>query len=335
MGLGSHVEGFDAATIGTGQMAENIRFGLRWSDDDPALPRSVVGKFPSPDPRSRAAGQMGAYAREVGFYRDLQRLTGVPTPRVLYLDFDDETADFALLMNDVQPARTGDQLVGCDLADARLALDAIVGLHASTWGQDGLLSGFAWLPVPSPELIAARDAMYQEFFQGFCATYASRLSAEDIEIGRWIGRNLTLLTAGHTLARCAVHNDFRLDNLLFATGDGPAAVTVVDWQTLGVGYGPVDLAYFVGAGVQPAPTVDDERDLVDHYCRRLAERGVTVDAEQAWASYRLGTASGYAMAVLASQLVVRTERGDDMFVAMASRHAAQMRRVGLTQSTLS
>ena len=62
---------------------------------------------------------------------------------------------------------------------------------------------------------------------------------------------------------------------------------------------------------------------------------MTVDAEQAWASYRLGTASGYAMAVLASQLVVRTERGDDMFVAMASRHAAQMRRVGLTQSTLS
>ena len=69
-----------------------------------------------------------------------------------------------------------------------------------------------------------------------------------------------------------MHNDFRLDNLLFAAGEGPAPVTVVDWQTIGIGHGPVDVAYFVGAGVWPAPSADDERALVARYVARLAER---------------------------------------------------------------
>ena len=43
----------------------------------------------------------------------------------------------------------------------------------------------------------------------------------------------------------------------------------------------------------------------------------------------LGTAGGYLMAVLASQVVERTERGDDMFVAMATRHAGQIADNGL------
>ena len=33
---------------------------------------------------------------------------------------------------------------------------------------------------------------------------------------------------------------------------------------------------------------------------------------------------GYLMAVIASQIVEQTERGDEMFIAMASRHATQM-----------
>ena len=51
--------------------------------------------------------------------------------------------------------------------------------------------------------------------------------------------------------------------------------------------------------------------------------------EAVWDGYVLGSASGYFVALVASQLVERTERGDDMFVAMASRHAHQIRTVGL------
>jgi hypothetical protein len=39
--------------------------------------------------------------------------------------------------------------------------------------------------------------------------------------------------------------------------------------------------------------------------------------------YRREAISGAVMAVVASQIVGRTERGDEMFVAMAARHALQ------------
>jgi hypothetical protein len=45
---------------------------------------------------------------------------------------------------------------------------------------------------------------------------------------------------------------------------------------------------------------------------------------QLWDAYRLGSTSGLAMAVTASMIVVRTDRGDEMFSVMAERHAAQM-----------
>jgi hypothetical protein len=46
--------------------------------------------------------------------------------------------------------------------------------------------------------------------------------------------------------------------------------------------------------------------------------------------HRLGTAGGLLMAVIASQQVARTERGDEMFAVMAERHATHMadQRIG-------
>src|SRR5690606_21119608 len=53
------------------------------------------------------------------------------------------------------------------------------------------------------------------------------------------------------------------------------------------------------------------------------DAGVVVDRDDCWIAYRRGTWAGLVMAVGASMLVERTERGDDMFMAMASRHALQ------------
>lgn len=314
--------------IGSGQMGESYRFSLEWNGggDGQALPATVVGKFASSDPNSREAGRMGAYVREIGFYQDLQAIVGVPTPAPYYVAFDPDTADFIILMSDLSPATQGDQLLGCDLLRATGAVEAIAGLHASTWGRADEVANFSWLPRRSLDQVGVHADRYRALFDGFVAEYSARLGTEDIELGRWLGDNYELVSTGHTLPTCVVHNDFRLDNVMF----GRAGVSVVDWQTLAIGFGPVDIAYFVGAGVVPAPNDAEERSLVGRYGRRLAELGVGVEDEELWRSYRLGSASGYIMAVVASQLVVRTERGNDMFTAMASRHAQQMRRLSFT-----
>lgn len=130
-------------------------------------------------------------------------------------------------------------------------------------------------------------------------------------------------------ALCLAHQDYRLDNMLFGTGPGAPPVTIVDWQTCRLGSGPADVAYFCGAGLRPEIRRDAEKRLVDRYIGGLLDAGLNVDADVIRRRYVLGSASGYIMAVLASQIVGATERGDAMFCVMAERHAAQIRDLGL------
>src|SRR5262245_5056148 len=79
---GAAVRAFRAGQIGTGQIGKCIRFELELTEGSGDAPRSVVGKFPSDDPTSRATGvQLGNYIKEVSFYRDLQARLTIRSPR--------------------------------------------------------------------------------------------------------------------------------------------------------------------------------------------------------------------------------------------------------------
>jgi thiamine kinase-like enzyme len=54
-----------------------------------------------------------------------------------------------------------------------------------------------------------------------------------------------------------------------------AGVTVVDWQTLGVGLPARDLAYFTATSLKPELRCAIENDLVDDYYRELSGYGVS------------------------------------------------------------
>lgn len=315
--------------IGTGQMGSSVRYLLAWEPDDPFLPRSVVGKFPSDDERSRAAGAAGAYAKELGFYRDLQPRLEVPTPQPIVAELDPSTSGFVLLMTDLRGSVQGDQLAGCDLELAGLAAETVATLHAPTWGRADEVVAHGWIPEPSMARVEEHRQLLRFFLPGFRVQLGDRLSADDLALGGWIAEHFIDLAVAQPLPRCIVHNDFRLDNLLIDGSSGTRSLTVVDWQTIGVGAGPVDVAYFVGTGLHTEPDAASERALVERYRVRLGELGVSAAADDVWRSYVLGSASGYVMAVIASQLVVRTERGDAMFALMASRSAAMTRRLGL------
>lgn len=336
VGLGHRIEAYQARTIGTGQVGENVRYTLRWDAATAGLPGSVVAKFPSPDPVSRAsATQVDTYRREVGFYRDLQHRVGVRTPQIHHLGWDPATHDFVLVMEDIRGAEPGDQLEGCSADRAAAAVDAVVGLHATTWGRVADLADLDWLSFPGPERTAQLHGLLGFLLPGFLDRYAERLAAEERDVGRVLVARYPELTARvvdwaeeHD-AWCVTHADYRLDNLLFGVVDGVPPVTVVDWQTTTVGTGPADVAYFVGAGMLPAERRRHEHDLVERYATGLRAAGVDVADAVVRDGYALGTAGGYLMAVIASQLVEQTERGDAMFVAMASRHAAQITDWGL------
>mgnify|MGYP006147111749 CR=1 FL=1 len=75
--------------------------------------------------------------------------------------------------------------------------------------------------------------------------------------------------------------------------------------------------------------VDDERDLVDAYHRRLVALGVEgYPAEECWDDYRFGMLQGPLVTVFGQAYGTRTERGDRMFAVMTSRCCAAIRDLG-------
>ncbi len=327
----AEVSSVEASPIGTGQVGENIRFGLTWSDGTTS---SIVGKFPSDNEQSFAtAQQMGIYASEVGFYRDVAPTIDIRVPLVSYIGFDPDTTRFCLLMEDITPAEQGDQLTGTDVATAELVVSEAVKLHARTWGRADDLSELPWISPPSIEAALFRNEIIRSVFAGFTERYSGVLPPADIDLGRQLMSRLDDLSRAQTPsafpgvggAWCLAHQDYRLDNMLFGTGPGAPPLVIVDWQTCRLGSGPADIAYFCGAGLSAADRRGVETDLIDLYTQGLTEAGVPVDPEIIRQRYVLGSASGYIMAVLASQIVGQTERGDAMFCVMAERHAAQMR----------
>lgn len=323
---GAELEGWSAAIIGTGQVGENVRCRLSWRGEGPT---SVVIKLPSSSEVSRAAAAATrTYIREVGFYRDVRDRVAIRTPTPLFLSEDRPANRFVLVMEDITPAVQGDQLRGCTPDQARLAMEAVAGLHGPTWGHRELLE-LDWVDQPTDASLAERVTLYRSLYPGFADRYAGALTPDELAIGRWLGDAIAdLLVANHG-DRCLVHGDFRLDNLLFGTGPGAPPVTTVDWQTASFGFGLSDIAYLLSAGLTPADRRANEAQLLEAYRVALGSHGVALDPDNLYRGYRLGSASGYTMAVIASQIVERTERGDAMFVAMARGAAGQMVDVDL------
>lgn len=316
------VRGFRAERIGTGQVGQCIRYTLDLERADAGTPRSLVGKFASDDPISRQTGvQLRNFLKEVAFYRELQPRLHIRTPRCYYAEIDGEGPDFMLLLEDLAPAVQGDQLKGCSPEVAHSAVRELVGLHAPSWCDDGL-RGIDWLGEPSDATIQLGRALYQGQIGPFLDRFRDRLEADEADIIERVAGSKGAPFEHLDGAFGLVHVDYRLDNLLIDESVDPPSVAVVDWQSVSLGRPLSDVAYFLGAGLLPEKRRHHERSIVEDYHRRLIEAGVTDYAwDRCWSDYRRGTFSGFAVTVIASMMVQQTERGDEMFTAMARRHA--------------
>jgi len=319
---GTHVVGFDQEDVGTGQVGANVRHRLRY--EGAPGPASIVAKFAAPDEATRSTGIMTrTYETEVDFYRDLADTVDISRPACYLASIVSGTADFVLVFEDLAPRVQGDQLAGCELAHAELAMDEAARLHGPRWGDDTLQS-HEWLAAGVAGSVGIAG-LYDLTWDRFVERYITTLTSDALAIGRALHARIADWATHQPSARTLAHGDYRLDNMLFGPPGSERPLVVVDWQTVRWGCGTSDVAYFLGAGLQPDLRRAHERDLVARYHAALGAYGVGVDYpfDACWEDYRRYSFSGYVMAVIASVLVGRTERGDAMFMAMANRHAAQ------------
>ena len=319
--LGATVTDVVATPVGTGQVAESARLELTYAEPGSG-PATVVAKLPSEDPTSRSTSQaMQSYLIETSFYRDLAPTLRVRAPRCHHVSYEPATDDFVLLLEDLAPAEQGDQITGCGVDVAALAVEHLPELHAPRWG-DPALHQLEWLARINPGRVAFAGPMYLMLLDAFEQRYDGRVDQVILDLARRTLGRMPAVSLEDPASWTVQHGDYRLDNLLFGTPAGGPAIAVVDWQTVVLGPGVADVSYFLGAGLSTEDRRVHEEALVRSYHQAMVANGVGLDWDACWLQYRQHTLAGLAMAIGAAVMVGQTDRGDEMFLTMARRHGA-------------
>ena len=309
--------------IGTGQMADSLRVNLQHSGNDSA-PSTLIAKVPKANDASRAASRMTrCYEVETSFYSEIRSAVDARIPDCYHVEYSVHDDEFLLLLEDLAPAQQGDQLGGCSLDDAMLAVTEMAKLHGSLW-ESPLIRNKEWLQRNSSDAGKSTLQLLQGVYPAFCQRYEGRIDSEVVKVGQQLVSQFPAYVAAQPKPNTVVHRDFRLDNLLFGDWGGSRGVAILDWQTASEGVAISDLSYFVGSALLPGTRFDHEREVVNHYASVINTYGVGLTEEEAWRQYRLFSFGGFVMAIVASMLVEQTERGDEMFMAMANRHGQQI-----------
>lgn len=315
------VAAFEAEPVGTGQMSDSHRVRISYADTGDSGPPTVLLKTASSDERSRATGVgLGAYDREVRFYRELAPRIGGPLAACHFAEIDPEEGWFSLLLEDVAPAVQGDQIAGCTPDEAQLAIHELARLHAPVFA-DSQLGATPWLNQDFP----LNQAILEQLLPAFFERYGERVTAEHREVCVRFVASLDGWLGDRRPPLGLVHGDYRLDNLLFGAEAAPHRFIAVDWQT--VGWGPVmtDASYFLGGSLRVEDRRAHEERLVREYHEALHAHGVRgFSWEDCWTGYRRESFLGILMVIAPAMLVERTDRGDEMFMTTLDRYAQQV-----------
>ncbi|MCV7281045.1 phosphotransferase [Mycolicibacterium flavescens] len=324
--LGVDIDVVDVLAIGTGQTGATYRAAVTYAGDTD-LPATFAIKLSAQDDAVRERVALG-YRSEVEFYSLIADQVAIPIPGCFHSDISVDGTDFVLVLADMAPAVQGDQIAGCSVVDARLAVEALAGLHGPSWRDDRWMQ-LAGIVMPKPG-----DAEAAKGMGDVCKMAADividrlgpSISAEDQETLSAAMASVTDWLMAEPDRYALMHGDYRLDNMLFDPDH--TRITVVDWQTIGIGLPTRDLAYFTATSLEPTVRAETERDLVERYHRALIGYGVgDYDLATCWNDYRLGVVQAPLLVALGTAFASTTERGDEMMLAMLSRGCRAIREL--------
>ena len=282
----------------------------------------MIAKLPSSDPGARMiTTTFRHYEKEVRYYEQMACDNCVSTPAAYFHAFDPESGDFALLLEDLAPARNGDQLAGLSVADARLAVEALAKMQA-LWWEAPKLHTYDWLPAFNDPAMLGLESVFTQCWEPYKSFVGDRMPAELTPVGDRLGPSITRML-NHLVARpCTlVHGDYRADNFFFG---GPDLFAVIDWQIVIKGMGTFDLAYLLAGNL----SVEDRRahgeELVRLYHSTLVANGVRdYDFEACWKDYRASTLMAWIWPVIAvGSLDPANARGVAFFFEWSKRACA-------------
>lgn len=295
-------------------------------------PKSVVVKYPTEvEGNLVVATTFNVYQREVLFCQRVAPKAGMRVPKVFFSAFNGETS-FIIVMEDLSEYTMGDQVEGCSIARAEVAMRELGMLHASFWEKVDTPE-FDFLPYHFPGVHA--DAMLGGARAGWdnMVSIFGDLIPDDVKeskerfldavpkMQQW------LVQHPYTL----IHGDFRMDNLMFGTKPNHSALAAIDFQGALRCKGIQDVAYLLSHNMDVTECRANERRLVELWRATLEANGVSgYTTEQAWDDYKRAVLYLWVYAVvIAGTLDPSNERGKAFMSAMIIRSSAAIRDLDL------
>jgi Ecdysteroid kinase-like family len=305
-----------------------------YSGDAKDAPASVVVKYPTEvEANLVVATTFNVYQREVLFCQHVAPKAGMRVPKVYFSAFKGETS-FIIVMEDLSDYTMGDQVEGCSIARAEVAMRELGLLHAAFWEKVDTPE-YEFLPYHFPGLHAeamlggARagwDNMVSIFGDLVCDEIKSnkdRFLDAVPKMQEW------LVEHPYTL----IHGDFRMDNLMFGTKAEHSALAAIDFQGALRCKGIQDVAYLLSHNMDVTECRANEQRLVELWRSTLEANGVKgYSPDQAWSDYKRAVLYLWVyVAVIAGTLDPSNERGKAFMSAMVGRSSTAIRDLKLME----
>ena len=294
-------------------------------------PASVITKMPAVDPNAAFTSTvLRMYIREVKFFKTLAKDMPFRVSKSFYGEVNEETSQFAMVVEDLGKMRIVDQVKGMSAADARRAVDGLAAMHAKWWGKaDALAADGTTISLGDPIYPAIVPMVFAEGWEK--CTKEIKMPDSIMQVGPKFGENVAPLLASlakgpNTLA----HGDYRADNILFGAND---ELTVLDFQLIGTGIGAYDLAYFVTQSITADDASKHERELFDRWIDGLLAGGAPrdlVDKKALWEHYRSAALFCLAYPIIASRgMDMNDKRSFELIDCMNTRFDRAVRELNL------
>ncbi len=308
-----------------GQLA---RLHLSFSQSQSALPSTLVAKLHAPDETMRVKTRPFTPDKcEILFYQQLVKETHLRTPYCYYSAMNVPDGKYVRILEDLAPAKVGDQIKGSTAEETALALRAIAGFHAHWW-QNEKLEGFDWLPgspTDSDSMTCWVLDQYRKAFPIFLSKVGVLLTDAAKTFGEQLPEKLMDKPQFRKPPKTLVHGDFRLENVFFGASLGKPGFAVIDWQDISRGEGVWDVAWFIGGCLQVTSNRQvEEQQLLKIYHETLKTNGVNgYTFEACWEDYRLAISRYFVQAVLmVASLNPENDRENKLAQAVAERFIA-------------
>jgi hypothetical protein len=269
---------------------------------------------------------VGAYEREVMFYRELAGETPLSCPRCYFAARAQDSTDFVIVMEDLAPLRCTDQLVGLSLDQSQVMMEELGAAHAWAW-EDRRLEQWAGVfpPLDSPR----GRGQLEQFAGGFGSTWPLWLEERGLDvigdraksIAKAIPSLMDFFAAELAQPRTITLGDLRADNIFFTASGRPI---FVDFQLTQQECGIREVAYLLSQSLTVETRRSHDKELVRQYHEALESAGVRDYAwERAWTQYRIAIAFSLVWPVLASMSWEHVgARGQELLREMVRRASA-------------